>query len=107
LVAILLSIALFSQAIYSDVVEYLKVTNQTELLLSILIGKWIVIIGSVSFSILLLLTMFHSSDKEQEVPNPKAKEKNPKPQKRELSDREQSMLDKKKMRTKAQMLLER
>lgn len=64
LIVLLLIIALFANAIYSDVVEYLKLKDKLAFLEMALISKWLIIIFNIVFSVYLLLTMFK---KEEEV----------------------------------------
>lgn len=109
LIALLLIIAIFANAIYSDIVEYLKLKDKLEFLELVLISKWIIIIFNLVFSIYLVLTLFK---KEQTITQSKTIEKNifNKSTKKEspkysLSDREKSFLNKKKLKTKADSIL--
>ncbi len=109
LVVLLLIIALFANVIYSDVVEYLKLKDKLQYLEIALISKWIVIIFNLVFSIYLLLTMF----KKEEIQEEKKikKEKNVEPVKKEkeekFTQREKEFLYKKKIRSKADLLVEK
>ena len=67
LVAILLSIVLLSQWIYSDIVEYLKLTDKIEYLHLLLPFKWIVILFNIGLSVYLLLTLFKQDKEEQKI----------------------------------------
>jgi hypothetical protein len=109
LVVLLLIIALFANVIYSDVVEYLKLKDKLQYLEIALISKWIVIIFNLVFSTYLLLTMF----KKEEIQEEKKikKEKNVEPVKKEkeekFTQREKEFLYKKKIRSKADLLVEK
>jgi amino acid permease len=114
LIVLLLIIALFANAIYSDVVEYLKLKDKLAFLEMALISKWLIIIFNIVFSVYLLLTMF----KKEEVNTKKDSKKDfKKEQKREskqeekkeekFTAREKEFLYKKKLRTKADILLEK
>ncbi len=102
LVILLLLIAFFADAIYADVIEFLKLQNMLEYLAFVLIIKWIIIIGNIAFSCYLLITMFRKKDNDER----EEQEKN-KPRKETLSEREKSFLDKKKLRTQADILLDK
>ncbi|MGA1932780.1 hypothetical protein ACH5BF_08690 [Arcobacter sp. YIC-464] len=108
LVALLLIIAIFANAIYADIVEYLKLKEKLQYLELVLVTKWIIIIFNLTFSIYLLLTLFK---KEESVTKPNKKEKEVKsketPLDKGLSDREKSFLHKRKLKTKADSLLEK
>lgn len=71
LIALLLIVALFANAIYSDVVQYLTLKEKLEFLEAVLIAKWVIIIFNIVFSIYLILTMFK---KEEEKPSKDEKE---------------------------------
>ena len=58
LIVLLLIIAFFANAIYGDVVEYLKLKDKLDYLEIALISKWLIIIFNIVFSIYLILTMF-------------------------------------------------
>ena len=106
LIVVLLIIALFANAIYADVVEYLKLKDKLEYLELILIGKWIIIIFNIVFSIYLLLTMF-KKEKEKEIEEKKVV-KTPQVKKDEqFTSREKKFLNKKKLRSKADILLDK
>ena len=66
LIFLLLIVALFSNAIYSDVIEYLKLKEKLQYLEIALISKWVIIIFNLVFSIYLLLTMFKNEEKIEE-----------------------------------------
>ena len=63
LIVLLLVVALFANAIYGDVIEYLKLKDRLEFLEIALISKWTVIIFNIVFSIYLILTIFYSNNK--------------------------------------------
>ncbi len=62
IITLLLIVALFANAIYGDVVEYLKLKNKLDFLEIALISKWVIIIFNIVFSVYLLLTMFKKQD---------------------------------------------
>ncbi|MGE0051753.1 MAG: hypothetical protein AB7S49_09530 [Arcobacter sp.] len=109
LVVLLLIIALFANVIYSDVVEYLKLKDKLQYLEIALISKWIVIIFNLVFSIYLFLTMFKKEEiqeekkiKKEKIVEPVKKEKEEK-----FTQREKEFLYKKKIRSKADLLVEK
>ncbi|QEZ89692.1 hypothetical protein [Aliarcobacter cibarius] len=107
LIFFLILVALFSGFIYGDIVEYLKITQNIEYLKYILFGKWFIILFNILLSIYLVLTIFK---KEPEVKEDKKKavKKEPKIEKEEsFSQREKELLHKKKLKTKADILLEK
>ncbi|MGM0518085.1 MAG: hypothetical protein ACQERD_00410 [Campylobacterota bacterium] len=107
LISILLLIALFSNAIYGDVVQYLKLKDKLEYLEIALFLKWGVIIFNLTYSIYLILTIFK---KYEQTKNKKPKDsKKTKPPKSidELSSREKSFIYKKKLNSKADYLVNR
>ena len=117
LIVLLLIIALFANAIYSDVVEYLTLKKKLEFLEIVLLAKWFIIIFNIVFSIYLLLTMF-KKEEEKEVlgKKEKKKEKNkifketPKkeePSREKFTDREKQFLYKKKLKSEADMLVDK
>lgn len=65
LIAFLLLTAIFANAIYADIVEYLKLKEKLQFLEMALMGKWIIIIFNIVFSIYIFLTLF-KSEKIQE-----------------------------------------
>ncbi|MBR0574380.1 MULTISPECIES: hypothetical protein [Pasteurellaceae] len=102
LVVFLLLIAFFADAIYEDFIEFLTLQNMLEYLALVLIIKWIIIIGNIALSCYLLITMFRRKDdpksEEKEAVKVAVKEK--------FTDREKKFLDKKKLRSKADILLD-
>lgn len=110
LIALLLIVALFANAIYSDIVEYLKLKDKLEFLELALIIKWIIIIFNLIFSIYLVLTLFK---KEEVVTKNKTKEKEDDTNNKKMSsintltDREKSFLNKNKLKSKADYLVDK
>lgn len=109
LIVLLLIIAFFANAIYNDVVEYLKLKDKLVFLEIALISKWLIIIFNIVFSVYLLLTMFK---KEEEIAVKKDTKKNEVKIKEQKSDekltpREKEFLYKKKIRSKADLLVEK
>ncbi|MDP8034146.1 hypothetical protein QJU43_07905 [Pasteurella atlantica] len=102
LVVFLLLIAFFADAIYEDFIEFLTLQNMLEYLALVLIIKWIIIIGNIALSSYLLITMFRRKDdpksEEKEAVKVAVKEK--------FTDREKRFLNKKKLRSKADILLD-
>lgn len=109
LIVLLLIIALFANAIYGDLVEYLKLKDKLDFLEIALISKWVVIIFNIVFSVYLLLTMFK---KEENIEDKKPKKQidiKAKERKKEekFTDREKEFLYKKTLKTKADLLVEK
>ena len=103
LVVLLLLIALFANAIYGDVVEYLKLKDKLQYLEIALISKWAIIIFNIVFSIYLILTIFKKEEnKEKDVEIKKEIKTHEK-----LTNREKEFLYKKKLKTKADLLVEK
>lgn len=108
-VVLLLIVALFANAIYGDVIEYLKLKDKLQYLEIALICKWTIIIFNIVFSVYLLLTMFK---KEEEIAIKKELKKEESKieqssNKESLTSREQQFLYKKKLKTKADLLVEK
>lgn len=101
LIVLLLSITLFSNAIYGDIVEYLQISKQLQYLKVLLIVKWCIILFNIVFSAYLVLTLFKNKEKEKEK---KEKQSN---KKEEFSKREKEFLYKKNLRNKADILLDK
>ena len=101
LIVLLLVIAFFANAIYGDVIEYLKLKDRFEFLEIALLSKWTIIIFNIVFSIYLVLTIFKKEQKNVEV----KKEIIPKEEK--FTQREKEFLYKKKLKTKADLLVEK
>jgi len=100
LVVILLSIVLLSQWIYSDIVEYLTLTDRTDYLDIVLPIKWLTIFFNIGLSSYLILSLFKVSQKE------KNKEIKTKVEKEDLTDREKEFM-KKNIRTEAQIIIDK
>ena len=112
LIVLLLIIALFANAIYSDVVEYLTLKEKLEFLEIVLLAKWFIIIFNIVFSIYLLLTMF-KKEEEKKVSVKKEKKneikethKKEKPSNEKFTDREKQFLYKKKLKNQADILVD-
>ncbi len=103
LIALLLIVAFFANAIYADVIEYLKLKDKLQYLEIALFSKWFIIIFNIVFSIYLILTLF-KNDKKQEENN---KEKKMSNIEKGLSLKEQEFLEKKTLKSKADYLLDR
>ena len=101
LIVLLLSITLFSNAIYGDIVEYLQISKQLQYLKVLLIVKWCIILFNIVFSAYLVLTLFKNKEKEKEK---KEKQSN---KKEEFSKREKEFLYKKTLRNIADILLDK
>ena len=101
LIVLLLVIAFFANAIYGDVVEYLKLKDKLDFLEIALISKWVIIIFNIVFSIYLVLTVFKKDEKEQKIVEIK-KETIPKEEK--FTPREKEFLYKKKLQTKTEYI---
>lgn len=122
LVVLLLIVALFANAIYSDIVEYLKLKDKLQYLEIVLTSKWLLILFNITFSVYLILTMFKKEEnlkennknikkdlkkeikKESQKINDEIKE-NKKTEK--FTDREKEFLYKKKLKNKADMLVDK
>ena len=105
LIFLLLIIALFANVIYADIVEYLKLKEKLEYLEIALISKWLIIIFNIGISIYLILTLFkkeeiRSSKKEKIVEKETIK-------KEKFTQREKEFLNKKNIRSKADILLDK
>ena len=104
----LLLVALFSGLIYTDIVEYLNLTNNTHYLKYVLFAKWFIILFNILLSIYLVLNIFKKEPAQKEQENKKEFNKEPKMQKEDnFSQREKELLYKKKLKTKADILLEK
>lgn len=105
LIILLLIIVLFANIIYADVVEYLKLKEKLEYLEIALLSKWLIIIFNIGISIYLILTLFKkeeigSSKKEKIVEKETIK-------KEKFTQREKEFLNKKNIRSKADILLDK
>lgn len=107
IVVILLSMVFLSQWLYSDIVEYLKLTEQTNYLNYVLPAKWLMIFFNIGLSAYLVLTIFKSKEEEKKVDKKPKKEEIKKEKTSssnvELTDREKSFL-KRKIRSEADIL---
>ena len=112
-IVLLMVIALFAGVIYGDVVQYLKLTNKLHYLEIAIISKWLIIIFNIVFSVYLFLTMFKKDEFVEEKKNDKifkkSKEKVLDEEKKEekFTQREKEFLYKKKIRSKADLLVDR
>lgn len=104
LIVLLLVIAFFANAIYGDVIEYLKLKDKLDFLEIALISKWAIIIFNIVFSIYLVLTVFKKDEKEQKIVEIK-KEIIPKEEK--FTQREKEFLYKKSLKSEADFLLKK
>ncbi|MFY9075923.1 hypothetical protein CRU99_10105 [Malaciobacter mytili] len=109
IIALLLIVALFANAIYSDVVEYLKLKDKLQYLEIALFSKWFIIIFNIVFSVYLILTLFKNDKKEEKttIKKDNKKEKKVSNMEDKLSQREQEFLEKKNLKSKADYLLDR
>ena len=105
LIVLLLSITLFSNAIYGDIIEYLQISKQLEYLKVLLIVKWCIILFNIVFSVYLVLTLFKNKEKDNKDSKDKKDKQNNK--KEEFSKREKEFLYKKNLRNKADILLDK
>ena len=105
LIFLLLIIALFANVIYADIVEYLKLKEKLEYLEIALLSKWLIIIFNIGISIYLILTLFKKEEtgsrkKEKIVEKETIK-------KEKFTQREKEFLNKKNIRSKADILLDK
>lgn len=107
LIFLLLIVALFSNAIYSDVVEYLKLKEKLQYLEIALISKWLIIIFSLVFSIYLILTMFKKEEIEEEKKIKKSEPSKKESKEEKFTQREKEFLYKKKLQSKADFLVKK
>lgn len=107
LIFLLLIIALFSNAIYSDVIEYLKLKEKLQYLEIALISKWLIIIFSLVFSIYLILTMFKKEEIEEEKKIKKSEPLKKESKEEKFTQREKEFLYKKKLQSKADFLVKK
>ncbi|MFA9240096.1 MAG: hypothetical protein ACEQSQ_09460 [Candidatus Paceibacteria bacterium] len=109
LIVLLLIIAFFANAIYGDVVEYLKLKDKLAFLEIALISKWLIIIFNIVFSTYLLLTMFKKEDEQSSKKEEIKRKESIKEEKKEekFTAREKEFLYKKKLRSKADLLVEK
>lgn len=116
-VVLLLSMVLFSQWIYSDIVEYLKLRDKLQYLDILLPLKWGIIFFNIGLSVYLLLSLFKGEKKEEKKTTKKEQtqkkyeprineEKKEEKKEEQFSDREKKFLYKKKLKNKADVLLD-
>ena len=65
LIVLLLSVVIFSQWIYSDVVEYLTLRKKLEYLDILLPIKWVIIFFNIGLSAYLITSLFKKEKKEE------------------------------------------
>ncbi len=110
IIFLLLSIVLFSQWIYSDIVQYLELREKLEYLDFILPLKWAVIFFNIALSLYLFLRLF-KSEKIEEVKETKSEKKQETPKKdkleEEFTSREKEFLYKKKLNNNADNIIQK
>lgn len=117
IVVLLLSLTLLSGFLYADVVEYLKLTKNIEYLTYILPIKWLIILSSITTSAFLVFTIFKKEESEKLsknintkkiIPQKESKKEEPeKPKNKDTLSEREKMFMKKKIRSKAEMLLDK
>ncbi len=113
LISFLLIIALFANAIYDDIIQYLTLKEKLEYLEIAILIKWSIIIFNILFSISLILTLFKSSETKKVEKEVIKKNKNNDIIKNDgnnsskLTKREESFLKKDLLKNKADTLVER
>ncbi|ABV67999.1 hypothetical protein [Aliarcobacter butzleri] len=105
LIFLLLIIALFANVIYADIVEYLKLKEKLEYLEIALISKWLIIIFNIGISIYLILTLFKKEESGNGKKEKIVEKENIKKEK--FTQREKEFLNKKNIRSKADILLDK
>lgn len=112
LIAFLLILAISTNAIYSDVVEYLTLKEKLEFLEIALISKWVIIIFSILSSIAITVSIFSIFKPKEEKLKGQAYQKNndilsaKENKNSKFSKREEEFL-KKDLKSKADLLVER
>ncbi|KAB0614240.1 hypothetical protein [Campylobacter hyointestinalis] len=96
LILMLIFLVLISQFIYTDVVEYLKLTKQEDIIGYALFAKWILSISCISFVVYIL---FGLSKQRVQKPKPLKEDEDSK-----LIDREKRFINKK-LRTKTEIIM--
>jgi len=112
-VVLLLSVVIFSQWIYSDIVEYLTLREKLDYLDILLPIKWLIIFFCIGLSTYLITSLFQKDKKEEIKPEIKKQSKIKKEKQKEtrldisssLTEREASFLHKKKLSSKADKLV--
>lgn len=92
----LIFLVLISQFIYADIVEYLKLTKQEDIIGYALFAKWILSISCIFFAVYIL---FGLSKQKAQKPKPLKEDEDSK-----LSDREKRFINKK-LRTKTEIIM--
>ncbi|WP_323595640.1 hypothetical protein [Aliarcobacter butzleri] len=105
LICLLLIIALFANVIYADIVEYLKLKEKLEYLEIALLSKWLIIIFNIGISIYLILTLFKKEESGNGKKEKIVEKENIKKEK--FTQREKEFLNKKNIRSKADILLDK
>jgi len=113
-ITFLLVTAIFANAIYADIVEYLTLKEKLEYLELALFSKWAIIIFNLTLSIYFILTLFKNQKDEQSDKKDSSKTKNndiiyenkEKKSSSKFSKREEEFL-KKDLKSKADLLVER
>ena len=113
IITILLFVIFLSGFIYADIVQYLTLREKLDYLDFILPIKWIIIFGDIGIIAYLILSLFASDKKSKKDKNTKddMQEKEEKiiidPKELEkLSEREASFLHTRKLRTKADLVID-
>ncbi|RAZ44869.1 hypothetical protein [Campylobacter hyointestinalis] len=96
LILMLIFLVLISQFIYADIVEYLKLTKQEDIIGYALFAKWILSISCIFFAVYIL---FGLSKQKAQKPKPLKEDEDSK-----LSDREKRFINKK-LRTKTEIIM--
>ncbi len=99
IIALLIFFILFSNSIYSDVINYLKITQQLSLLKYVLIAKWALILFSLWGIAYLGLSLFRQNKKATKSPKKSTEIL--------LSATEQHLRNKPKLQSKADQLIAR
>lgn len=108
LVALLLFIVVFSQWIYSDVVEYLTLRQKLSYLDYLLPIKWSVILFNITLSVYLILSLFKKEEKiNTKIKIPKEEKTNIQIKHNTLSKREEQFLYKKNLNSKAEQIVKK
>lgn len=107
IIVFLLFLILFSQWIYSDIVQYLKLRDKLAYLDIILPLKWFIIFLCLTISTTLFLNLFKGKEEKNITKNEEKDIKKTKITKKEeeLSKREKSFLYKKNLKTKAESII--
>ncbi|MCP4971429.1 MAG: hypothetical protein GY932_12665 [Arcobacter sp.] len=113
IVSFLLLISLFSNAMYSDIVQYLTLKDKLQYLEIVIISKWFIIIFNLLLSIYLIIGIFKGNEKEEIKIDKKEnskdslnKKKNVKSEK-DFTSREKKFLNKDLLNNEADILIKR